>query len=97
MKFAALALPVLVALFAAAPLAAQAEEPSNSMLSTSWSLEKAGKVPPRRQSGQSSGSHVQAARRDPAKPRVSGGARVTNQVKGNRGKARGQVGLAVPF
>ena len=75
----------------------RAEEPSNSMVNTSWSLEKAGKTPLKRQSAQGAGGHAQSARRDPAKPHVFGGARVTNQVRHNQGKARAQVGVALPF
>ena len=95
MKIASSALPVIAALLLGSPL--RAEEPSNSMLSTNWSLDKAGKTPPRRQSVQGAANHAQTAHRDSSKPRVFGGARITNHVRGNQGKARGQVGVALPF
>ena len=80
-------------------LTAEPEQPvpqagNEEVLDTQWSLADppAGK-PQRARSGQSAGTKP-AARRQ-AKPRLFGGARVTNSGRRNKGGAN--VGVAVPF
>jgi hypothetical protein len=88
---------IVVSICLAVPAPLRAEEPSNTMVSTNWSLEKAGKTKPRRQTAQNAGGAQHTVRSEPAKPRVFGGATVSNRGKRNQGKARAQVGVALPF
>ncbi len=84
----------ILLLLAAEPQAPAPEAQDSELIDSEWSLGDPATTKPRRvRNGQAAGAKAMARRK--AKPRLFGGARVSNS--GRRSKGGANVGVAVPF
>ena len=84
---------------AALPSGAAAQSTDDPVIATGWSLHpKPKRARPLQSSGNaSSGNHANGPTVSQARPRVFGGAGVTNMTNRNRARSGAHLGVALPF